>query len=113
MEFAVQTAAKKGAVLAKSAEEIALQPTDYGLEQNYPNPFNPETTIRYNLPENSHVMLKVFDMTGREVATLVDSEQGVGSHSVQWNAYNIPSGVYFYQLTAGSFKQIKRMLLLK
>ena len=100
-------------MLAKSADEIALQPTDYGLEQNYPNPFNPETTIRYRLAEDSHVVLKVFEMTGREVVTLVDSQQGAGSHSIQWHAVNMPSGIYLCQLRYGRLVFTKRMVYLR
>ncbi|MGA2624739.1 MAG: SBBP repeat-containing protein [Bacteroidota bacterium] len=88
-------------------------PTQYRLEQNYPNPFNPVTTINYQLPKQSHVTLKVFDVLGREVATLVNGEQAAGYKSVRWNAANMPSGIYFYRMNAGIYTDTKKLLLLK
>jgi len=88
-------------------------PTDFGLEQNYPNPFNPTTTIRFSLPHREHVTLKVFDVLGREVATLVDGELNPGEHSVVFSAKDLPSGVYFYRLTTPTFSQTKLMEVLK
>ena len=85
----------------------------YKLEQNYPNPFNPNTTIKYTIPSQSFVQLKVYDVLGNEVATLVDEEKSIGSYTVSFNALNIPSGVYFYSLTAGDFTQTKKMILMK
>ena len=85
----------------------------YSLEQNYPNPFNPTTTIHFSLPQSAHVILKVFDVLGREVATLVDSELNAGEHSVQFNAERLSSGVYFYQLISGKYIQTKKMLISK
>ncbi len=85
----------------------------YLLEQNYPNPFNPTTVISYQLPTNTLVALKVFDILGREVKTLVDERQSTGSHSVRFNATNLPSGVYFYRLEAGTYRDTEKMLLLK
>ncbi len=83
------------------------------LEQNYPNPFNPSTTIKYDLPRDSRVSLKLFNILGQEVATLVNEEQKAGYRSVDWNASNYASGVYFYRLEAGGFSSVKRMLLVK
>jgi len=88
-------------------------PTEYRLEQNYPNPFNPSTTIRFSLPLREQVILKVFDALGREVATLVDGELNPGQHSVVFNAKNLPSGVYFYQLSTGGFIGTKKMIITK
>jgi hypothetical protein len=85
----------------------------YSLENNFPNPFNPTTRISYSIPANSLVTLKVYDMTGREVATLVNEEKSEGSYSIDFNASNLSSGVYFYKLTAGNFTDTKRMLLVK
>jgi len=83
------------------------------LEQNYPNPFNPSTTIRYQLPRRVHVSLTVFDLLGREVAVLADAFQDAGYKSVNFDATDLPSGVYFYRLTAGEFVETKRFILVK
>ena len=83
------------------------------LEQNYPNPFNPSSIIRFSLPRYQYVTLKVFDVLGREMATLVDGELSPGEHSVVFNAKDLPSGVYFYRLQAGSFAQTKKLILLR
>jgi photosystem II stability/assembly factor-like uncharacterized protein len=91
-------------------------PTTFALEQNYPNPFNPTTVIRFSLPNvgTRHVVsLKVFDVLGREIATLVSEELRAGELSVTWDAAAFPSGVYFYQLQAGSFVETKKLVLLK
>lgn len=87
--------------------------SQYLLSQNYPNPFNPSTTISYQLPTNTLVVLKVFDVLGREVETLVNERQSAGSHSVRFKAANLPSGVYFYRLQAGVYHDTKKLLLLK
>jgi hypothetical protein len=96
-------------------------PAGYVLEANYPNPFNPSTTISFSIPQAQHVSLIVFDALGREVATLVDSELGAGSHSVTFDGKNLSSGVYVYRIRAGdastgserSFVQEKKMQLVK
>jgi Secretion system C-terminal sorting domain len=86
---------------------------NYSLNQNYPNPFNPSTTFSFNLPSRSFVSLKVFDLIGKEVATIVSEEMQAGNYSRQWNASDLPSGVYFYRLQAGSFAETKKLILLK
>ncbi len=83
------------------------------LSQNYPNPFNPTTTILFALPAWSIVSLKVFDLLGREVSTIVSEELQAGSYTRQWNAANMASGVYFYRLQAGTYSETKKLLLLK
>ncbi len=88
-------------------------PKTFALSQNYPNPFNPTTVISYQLPANSYVTLKVYDVLGRVVATLVNERENAGSHSVTFDASRLPSGVYFYRITAGSYTNVKKMLLLK
>lgn len=88
-------------------------PVNFALSQNYPNPFNPSTTITYALSQESKVSLKVFSMLGEEVATLVNAQQIAGSYTVRFDATSLPSGVYIYTLTAGSFSQTKKMMLLK
>lgn len=85
----------------------------YSLEQNYPNPFNPTTTICFTLPQRAYVRLKVYDVLGREVVTLVEGELNPGEHSVIFNAKGLASGVYFYRLNAGTFIQQKKMEAIK
>lgn len=88
-------------------------PENFRLGQNYPNPFNPSTTIDYQIAARSHVVLSVFDVLGREVSSLVNAIQEPGYKSVQWDATNVASGLYFYQLRAGSFVETKKMLLVR
>jgi hypothetical protein len=88
-------------------------PFAIALEQNYPNPFNPSTNISFTLPSKTFVLLKVFNLLGEEVATLVNEELPPGTHLHQWNAGAMPSGVYFYRLQAGSFTETKKLLLLR
>jgi hypothetical protein len=88
-------------------------PKEYLLNQNFPNPFNPSTSISFSIPTRSFVSLKVFDLIGREVTTVVSEEMSAGSYIKQWNAQNLPSGVYFYRLQTGAFTQTKKLLLLK
>jgi hypothetical protein len=88
-------------------------PTTYALYQSYPNPFNPTTTIRYDVPTNNWVTLKVYDILGREVATLVNQMESPGYKQVTFNANALPTGVYTYRLTAGSFVQTKKLILMK
>lgn len=83
------------------------------LEQNYPNPFNPTTTIPFSLPSRRYVTLKIFDLIGREVVTLVSEELPAGNHSRQWNAAHMPSGIYFYRLQANGYLETKKLVLLK
>lgn len=90
-----------------------LQPFAFSLSQNYPNPFNPGTTINWQSPVAGWQTLKVFDILGTEVATLVNEFRNGGSYEIDFNAKNIPSGVYFYRLQAGSFTQTNKMILLK
>jgi hypothetical protein len=85
----------------------------YQLNQNFPNPFNPATTIRYSISKTSNVSLKVFDMLGREVQTLVHTMQAPGLYTVLLNAQGLGSGVYFYRLSAGTFTDTKKLLLIK
>jgi hypothetical protein len=94
---------------------------DFSLSQNYPNPFNPSTKIKFAIPnvETRHasslqmVTLKIYDILGREIATLVNEEKPAGEYEVGFNAINLPSGIYFYQLSAGNFVETKKMILLK
>ncbi|HTX19908.1 MAG TPA: T9SS type A sorting domain-containing protein [Bacteroidota bacterium] len=95
--------------VAKSGEA----PSSYALDQNFPNPFNPSTAIGYRLPATGYVTVKVFDELGREVATLVNSIQGAGAHTIRWNASGFASGVYIYEINAGNFRDVKKMVLMK
>ncbi|MEX1140424.1 MAG: YCF48-related protein [Bacteroidota bacterium] len=88
-------------------------PDRFSLHQNYPNPFNPSTSISFSLSSRLFVSLKVLDLLGREVASLLSEELSAGSYSRQWDATNIPSGVYFYRLQAGSFTETKKLILLR
>jgi hypothetical protein len=92
-------------------------PSSFELKQNYPNPFNPGTTIKYTLPLSSHVELKVYDITGRLIKTLVAEQQEAGTYSVIFDGENLASSIYFYQITITdgtmSFHDVKRMVLLK
>jgi hypothetical protein len=94
-------------------ELFAETPQTIRLDQNYPNPFNPLTTIRYGLPHKSHVTLTVFNTLGQQVATLVEGEQEAGYHEVKFDASGLSSGVYFYRLTAGSYVETKKLLLVR
>ena len=95
-----------------SVKENAV-PAQFVLDQNYPNPFNPSTTISFCLPIKSFVSLKIYDVLGREVSTIVSEEMSAGSYSRQWNALKMSSGIYFYRLLAGSYSDTKKLLLLK
>jgi hypothetical protein len=88
-------------------------PEQFSLTQNYPNPFNPSTTIKYSIPTSEFVTLKVFDVLGREVATLVNEEKPVGSYEIKFNAANLSSGIYFYRIQTGEFVEEKKMILMK
>jgi hypothetical protein len=88
-------------------------PATYSLEQNYPNPFNPTTNIQFSLPKATHVTLKVFNLLGQEVATLVSCEVAAGWHVQELNAANLSSGMYFYRLQAGTYSETKKLVLMK
>ena len=94
-------------------DNVTELPRDFSLTQNYPNPFNPSTVISYQIPVNSYVSLKVFDLVGNEVAVLVNEMQNSGTYSVTFDAGKLSSGVYFYELRAGSYRAVKKLLLTK
>jgi hypothetical protein len=100
-------------IIVSKENEVTGNPTEYSLSQNYPNPFNPSTKISWQVPVGSHQTLKIYDVLGNEVATLVDEYKPAGSYEVEWDASGFPSGVYFYQLKAGSFVETKKMILLR
>ncbi len=88
-------------------------PKEFRLQQNYPNPFNPTTTIEFALPKQSNVTLKLFDILGREVATLVDAELESGVHKINFDGQDLASGIYFYRIHAEGFLKTKKLMLLK
>jgi hypothetical protein len=94
-------------------KDTVLIPDKFDLSQNFPNPFNPSTLIKYQLPKSSQVTLKIYNVLGDEVATLVNEEKPAGSYEVIFNSAKIASGTYFYKLQAGSFVETKKMILLK
>lgn len=98
---------------ATGVENEVAGPTGFALSQNFPNPFNPTTSIKFNVGERANVTLKVFDMLGREVATLVNEVKESGSYDVNFDAAKLASGTYVYKLTAGNFVETKKMVLLK
>ncbi|MBI4427934.1 MAG: T9SS type A sorting domain-containing protein [Ignavibacteriales bacterium] len=102
------------AFLVTSVLELSSSlPRSYELGQNYPNPFNPSTEIQFSLPQKSHVTLTIFDLLGREVATLVSEQLSAGSYSTRWDAAGMPSGVYFYRLTTDGFVETKKLILMR
>jgi hypothetical protein len=109
----IETNSRVSSVDLMSITNTAANVTDFRLEQNYPNPFNPSTLIKFSLPESQNVVLEVFDITGRNVATLISGKVLKGNNSIQFSAGNLPSGIYFYKLTAKNFSESKRMVLVK
>ena len=112
-------------LLVRNGETIALVssstdvenktevPSGFKLYQSYPNPFNPSTTIKFSIPVSSFVTLKIFDMNGREITTILSEQIPAGNYSKKWNALDMPSGVYFYRLQSGSFTDTKKLMLLR
>ena len=103
---------------ALGVDEGLSIPEQFSLHQNYPNPFNPVTTLRYDLPENGHVNIIIYDMLGRQVKTLINQTQDAGFKSVIWDATNdygkpVSAGIYLYQIQAGEYISTKKMVLLK
>jgi hypothetical protein len=99
--------------VSSSATDEPILPKIYSLEQNYPNPFNPKTKIQFTIVNRQLTIVTVYDVLGREVATLVNEVKGRGTHAVQFDGSNLASGVYFYRLTAGNFVQTRKLLLLR
>ena len=102
-----------GSMTTTSVEQISGLPEDYSLSQNYPNPFNPTTNIEYSIPSESFVELKVYDVLGNEIASLVNEQQQAGVYRADFTADNLPSGMYFARLTANEFTEVVKMILLK
>ena len=100
-------------ITVTNMEETKNLPTDFVLQQNYPNPFNPSTTISFSIPSAGFTSLKVYDILGNEVATLLNEEKPAGNFEVSFDASSLSSGTYFYKLSAGSFTEVKKMILIK
>jgi len=96
-----------------SISEYPISPKEYSLHQNYPNPFNPTTNIEFSIPKSEFVTLKVYNILGEEMATLVSEKLAAGSYKYDWDASSLASGVYLYRIKAGAFQQIKKMVLIK
>jgi hypothetical protein len=111
-EFEIPVTIDVATAVGERPEELLI-PKEYSLSQNYPNPFNPSTTIQYSLKEPGETTLAVFDITGREVAKLVNGRQEAGAYSINFNASGLPSGMYFYRLQSGNYSHAAKMILLK
>jgi len=96
-----------------SIEKPEKEISNYSIQQNYPNPFNPSTIIDYQIPKSGLVTLKVYDILGREIATLVNEEKPAGNYKIIFNGTNLTSGIYFYKIQAGNFSSIKKMILIR
>lgn len=108
----VETYRQLGGVVGVE-DELQTAPTEYALYTNYPNPFNPSTNIKFSLPKASNVKLTIYDAIGREVRTLINNELSAGTHTIQWNATNLASGIYLYKIEADDYVKVNKMLLLK
>ena len=98
---------------SKEIEVVTGSPLTFSLMQNYPNPFNPTTTISWQAPAASWQILKIYDVLGKEIATLVNEERPAGSYKMSFDASDLTSGIYFYKIQIGSYIQVKKMVLLK
>ncbi|MEW6654581.1 MAG: T9SS type A sorting domain-containing protein, partial [Bacteroidota bacterium] len=107
----------RGAFRGKVSGSVSVKdistPSNYSLEQNYPNPFNPSTSISFSLAKQTDIKLKVYDITGKEVASLFNGKKEAGKHKLDFSAQNLASGVYYYRIEANDFVQTKKMLLVK
>ena len=90
-----------------------ILPHNYTLQQNYPNPFNPSTTIEFSIPKEELVTLRIYNLLGQEVATLVSENLQAGNYNFSWNASSLAGGIYLYELKAGAFTQTKKLILMK
>ena len=112
-KVAVQNINVIAATTVTGVKKADAVPEEFALEQNYPNPFNPTTTIQFSIRKSSIVNLKIFDLLGREVATLVDGEMNIGAHEISFDASRFASGIYFYRLQAGNFTATKKLVFIK
>ena len=102
-----------GNTITQVVEEQKNIPGFYSLKQNYPNPFNPSTTIEFSISERGYVTIKIYDILGKEVSTLVNEDKQPGSYEIKFNGTNLSSGIYFYELRAGNFFDVKKFILMK
>jgi Secretion system C-terminal sorting domain len=101
-------------MIGKITGDVQYQiPTTYELSQNFPNPFNPSTTINYQLPQTGHVTLKIYDILGKEIATVINEQKNPGKYAVHFDASRLASGVYIYQIRVNDYLSSKKMMLLK
>ena len=100
-------------IITETNKISSIVPDEYNLSQNYPNPFNPVTKIEFAIPKNNFVTLKVYDLTGREVAVLLNNNFTAGKYEVSFDGTKLSSGVYFYKLISGDFTSVKKMILVK
>jgi hypothetical protein len=107
------TAFNETGIITKIVKLNNNLPGNFILSQNYPNPFNPTTIINYSIPKSGLVTIKIYDILGREVRTLVNEEKTAGNYSVQFTGNNLSSGIYFYRMQSGNFSQTKKLILLK
>lgn len=112
-DYSAPASITTGDSVETGVDEFERVPLSFRLSQNFPNPFNPTTVIRYRLPVTSNVTLNVYDVLGREVSKLVEGRQNPGEHSVTFNAAGLPSGVYFYRLSAGTFVKTMKLMIMK
>ncbi len=111
--FFVKSGFYYGTSLLVSVKDEGEIPVEFKLEQNYPNPFNPTTTIKFSVKQREQVILKVYDIIGNEVSTLINQQMDAGNYSLELDASDLASGVYIYRIKAGSFISTKKMMLLK
>ena len=104
---------KENGSIVSVKQAAAIRPLSYNLDQNYPNPFNPATHFGFTIADTRLVTLKIYDVLGKEVATVLNTTMNPGAYSIPWNADALPSGIFFYRLEAGQFVQTKKMILLK
>ena len=113
IEYRLKQIDLDGTCTYSQTEQVVVSPRSYALAQNYPNPFNPTTNISYDIPAIGHVTISVYDILGKEVAVLLNETKQAGSYTMSFNASHIPSGIYFYKLTAGNFTSQKKMVVLR
>lgn len=111
--YLAQLEDRLGQALVIDQSLAAIVPANYTLSQYYPNPFNPSTTIEFSLPKSEHTTLKVFNILGKEVTTLISNKLNQGNHTYTFDGRNLASGIYYYQLLAGDYREVKKMILLR